>query len=171
MPLEPAPVRHVAFAAALRSVQAFADKLVQRVSGAAPNLVLADRPVPQLILEGLMRSGIAMAYGVKQSVIRAVARCTGAEIVTSMEKFSDYPRLGTCRALTVQTFEHPSLPEFRKSFFFLDGCIARQGGTIVLRGADFGRLADIKQVMDLVICLSYSMVLEMALLVDEYPNR
>ncbi|KAJ2319760.1 Mitochondrial distribution and morphology protein 12, partial [Coemansia sp. RSA 2702] len=148
--------------------QGFTEKLVQRITGAGPNLVLAEKPVPRQVLEGLMRNGIAVAHGVKRSVIRAIARCTGAEVVTSMDKFSDYPRTGTCASLAVQTYEHPSLPEFRKSFFFLDGCIEERGGTIVLRGDSFERLADIKQVVDLVICLSYSMLLESALLIDEY---
>ncbi|KAJ2852559.1 Mitochondrial distribution and morphology protein 12 [Coemansia brasiliensis] len=160
--------RYVSFDDELRMQQGFTEKLVQRITGAAPDLVLSEKPVPRQVLEGLMRNKISVAHGVKRSVIRAVARCTGAEIVTSMEKFSDYPRIGTCASLTVQTYEDPSLPEFRKSFFFLDGCIEQRGGTIVLRGDTFDRLADIKQVVDLVICLSYSMVLETSLLVEEY---
>ncbi|KAJ2653365.1 Mitochondrial distribution and morphology protein 12 [Coemansia sp. RSA 1250] len=159
--------RYVSFDDELRMQQGFTEKLVQRITGAAPDLVLSEKPVPRQVLEGLMRNKISVAHGVKRSVIRAVARCTGAEIVTSMEKFSDYPRIGTCASLTVQTYEDPSLPEFRKSFFFLDGCIEQRGGTIVLRGDTFDRLADIKQVVDLVICLSYSMVLETSLLVEE----
>ncbi|KAJ2635391.1 Mitochondrial distribution and morphology protein 12, partial [Coemansia sp. RSA 1287] len=160
--------RYVSFDEELRMQQGFTEKLVQRIAGAAPTIVLADKPVPRQLLEGLMRHRIAVAHGIKRSVIRAIARCTGAEIVTSMNKFSDYPRTGTCASLAVQTYEDPSLPEYRKSFFFLDGCIEQRGGTIVLRGDSFERLADIKQVVDLVICLSYSMMLETSLLVDEY---
>ncbi|KAJ2827057.1 Mitochondrial distribution and morphology protein 12, partial [Coemansia erecta] len=174
LPLEysaqiPSPAsRYVSFDEELRMQQGFTEKLVQRIAGAAPSLVLADKPVPRQVLEGLMRHRIAVAHGIKRSVIRAIARCTGAEIVTSMNKFSDYPRTGTCASLAVQTYEHPSLPEYRKSFFFLDGCIEQRGGTIVLRGDSFERLADIKQVVDLVICLSHSMMLETSLLIDEY---
>ncbi|KAJ1727299.1 Mitochondrial distribution and morphology protein 12, partial [Coemansia biformis] len=160
--------RYVSFDEELRMQQGFTEKLVQRIAGAAPSVVMADKPVPRQVLEGLMRNRIAVVQGVKRGVIRAVARCTGAEIVTSMDKFSSYPRTGTCEALAVQTYEHPSLPEFRKSFVFLDGCIEHLGGTIVLRGEPFGKLGDLKQVVDLVICLAYSAYLETALLLDEF---
>ncbi|KAJ1722874.1 Mitochondrial distribution and morphology protein 12 [Coemansia erecta] len=160
--------RHSVFGDELRLQQAFADKLVQRVADAAPGLVLAEKTVPRGVLEGLMRHGICVVHGVKRSVIRAAARCTGADIVASLDRFSAYPRTGTCAAMAVQTFEHPSLAGLRKSFVFLDGCDERLGGTIVLRGDDFGRLGDIKQVVDLVVGLAYSMQLEGALLVDEF---
>ncbi|KAJ2382353.1 Mitochondrial distribution and morphology protein 12, partial [Coemansia sp. RSA 2603] len=160
--------RHSAFGDELRLQQAFADKLVQRVADAAPDVVLAEKTVPRGVLEGLMRHGICVVHGVKRSVIRAAARCTGADIVASIDRFSAYPRTGTCAAMAVQTFEHASLAGLRKSFVFLDGCDERLGGTIVLRGDDFARLGDIKQVVDLVVGLAYSMQLESALLVDEF---
>ncbi|KAJ1943686.1 Mitochondrial distribution and morphology protein 12, partial [Linderina macrospora] len=160
--------RYVSFDDELRVQQGFAEKLVQRIVGAGPDIVLVEKTVPRNILESLMRNKIAVAYGVKRSVLRAIARCTGAEIVTSMDKFSGYPRTGICRELVVQTYEDPSLPEIRKSFVFLDGCEPERGGTIVLRGAEFDRLADIKQVMDLAVCFAYSLYLETALLIDEF---
>ncbi|KAJ2617282.1 Mitochondrial distribution and morphology protein 12 [Coemansia sp. RSA 1365] len=160
--------RYVAFDEGLRLQRGYTEKLIQRITRAAPTLVLADKPVPRQVMEGLMRNRIAVAQCVKRSVIRAVARCTGADIVSSMDRFSDYPRAGTCDTLAVQTYEHPSLPEFRKSFMFLDGCIEHLGGTIVLRGDSFEKLSEIKQVVDLVVCLSYSMFLETSLLLDEY---
>ncbi|KAI8324681.1 hypothetical protein GQ54DRAFT_296012 [Martensiomyces pterosporus] len=163
-----APSKYISFDDELRVQQGFAEKLVQRIVGAAPDLVLVEKSVPRRILESLMRNKIAVAYGVKRSVLRAIARCTGAEIVTSMDRFSDYPRTGVCRTLVVQTYEDASLPEFRKSFIFLDGCIDELGGTIVLRGEPFDRLEDIKQVVDLVVCLTYSLYLEAALLVNEF---
>ncbi|KAJ1901154.1 Mitochondrial distribution and morphology protein 12 [Kickxella alabastrina] len=163
-----APSKYTSFDDELRVQQGFTEKLVQRIADAAPDLVLAEKTVPRRVLEGLMRHRIAVAYGVKRSVIRAVARCTGADIVTSMDRFSDYPKTGTCSSLAVQTYEHESLAGYRKSFIFLDGCIEELGGTIVLRGESFAKLGEIKQVVDLVVCLAYSMYLEGALLVNEF---
>ncbi|KAJ2612866.1 Mitochondrial distribution and morphology protein 12 [Coemansia sp. RSA 1804] len=160
--------RYVSFDTELRMQQGFSEKLVQRITSAAPDLVFTEKLMPRNVLESLMRNNIAVAHGIKRSVIRAIARCTGAEVVTSMSKFSDYPRIGTCRALAVQTFEDQSIPEFRKSFIFLDGCSKDLGGTIVLRGELFPKLREIKQVVDLVVCLAYSMLLETALLANEY---
>ncbi|KAJ1905043.1 Mitochondrial distribution and morphology protein 12, partial [Coemansia sp. IMI 209127] len=160
--------RYVSFDGELRMQQGFTEKLVQRIASAAPDLVFTEKLAPRHVLEGLMRNNIAVAHGIKRSVIRAIARCTGAEVVTSMSKFSDYPRIGSCRSLIVQTYEDPSIPEFRKSFIFLDGCNQELGGTIVLRGESFSKLGEIKQVVDLVVCLAYSMLLEAALLVNEY---
>ncbi|KAJ1954059.1 Mitochondrial distribution and morphology protein 12, partial [Linderina pennispora] len=169
LPLEhAAPSRYVSFDAELRVQQGFAEKLVQRIVGAGPDVVLAEKPVPRNILEALMRNRVAVVAGVKRSVLRAIARCTGAEIVTSMDKFSGRPRIGTCREMVAQTYQHPSLPQVRKSFVFLDGCEPNRGGTIVLRGESFERLADIKQVVDLAVCFAYSLHLETALLVDEF---
>ncbi|KAJ2835066.1 Mitochondrial distribution and morphology protein 12, partial [Coemansia sp. 'formosensis'] len=168
-PLEyTSPSKYVIFDDELRMQQGFAEKLVQRITGAAPDIVLAEKHVPRQVLEGLMRNKICVAYGVKRSVIRAISRCTGAEIVTSIDKFSDYPRTGSCESIAVQTYEDESLPEFRKSFIFLDGCIDNLGGTIVLRGETFDKLGDIKQVVDLVVCLAYSMNLESSLLLNEF---
>ncbi|KAJ2737164.1 Mitochondrial distribution and morphology protein 12 [Coemansia sp. BCRC 34962] len=162
------PSKYVLFDDELRMQQGFTEKLVQRITGAAPDIVLAEKQVPRQVLEGLMRNKICVAYGVKRSVIRAISRCTGAEIVTSIDKFSDYPRTGVCESIAVQTYEDESLPEYRKSFIFLDGCIDNLGGTIVLRGETFDKLGDIKQVVDLVVCMAYSMSLESSLLLNEY---
>ncbi|KAJ2862909.1 Mitochondrial distribution and morphology protein 12 [Coemansia aciculifera] len=168
-PLEyTSPSKYVLFDDELRVQQGFTEKLVQRITGAAPDIVLAEKHVPRQVLEGLMRNKICVAYGVKRSVIRAISRCTGAEIVTSIDKFSDYPRTGVCESIAVQTYEDESLPEFRKSFIFLDGCIDNLGGTIVLRGETFDKLGDIKQVVDLVVCMAYSMNLESSLLLNEF---
>ncbi|KAJ2470437.1 Mitochondrial distribution and morphology protein 12 [Coemansia sp. RSA 2322] len=168
-PLEyTAPSKHVLFDDELRVQHSFTEKLIQRITGAAPDIVMAEKHVPRQVLEGLMRNKICAAYGVKRSVIRAICRCTGAEIVTSMDKFSDYPRTGVCESIAVQTYEDESIPEFRKSFIFLDGCADSRGGTIVLRGEPFDKLGDIKQVVDLVVCLAYSMLLESSLLLDEF---
>ncbi|KAJ2413400.1 Mitochondrial distribution and morphology protein 12, partial [Coemansia sp. RSA 2531] len=168
-PLEyTSPSKYVLFDDELRVQQGFAEKLVQRITGAAPDIVLAEKHVPRQVLEGLMRNKICVAYGVKRSVIRAISRCTGAEIVTSIDKFSDYPRTGVCESIAVQTYEDESLPEYRKSFIFLDGCIDNLGGTIVLRGETFDKLGDIKQVVDLVVCMAYSMNLESSLLLNEF---
>ncbi|KAI9502783.1 hypothetical protein BX070DRAFT_235203 [Coemansia spiralis] len=160
--------RYVSFDGELRMQQGFTEKLIQRISSAAPDLVFTEKLAPRHVLEGLMRNNIAVAHGIKRSVIRAIARCTGADVVTSMSKFSDYPRIGTCRSLVVQTYEDSSFPEFRKSFIFLDGCNEELGGTIVLRGESFTKLGEIKQIVDLVVCLTYSMFLETALLSNEY---
>ncbi|KAJ2747955.1 Mitochondrial distribution and morphology protein 12 [Coemansia sp. BCRC 34301] len=168
-PLEyTSPSKYVLFDDELRVQQGFTEKLVQRITGAAPDIVLAEKHVPRQVLEGLMRNKISVAYGVKRSVIRAISRCTGAEVVTSIDKFSNYPRTGVCEAIAVQTYEDESLPEFRKSFIFLDGCIDNLGGTIVLRGESFDKLGDIKQVVDLAVCMAYSMNLESSLLLDEF---
>ncbi|KAJ2100997.1 Mitochondrial distribution and morphology protein 12 [Coemansia sp. S100] len=168
-PLEyTSPSKYVLFDDELRVQQGFTEKLVQRITGAAPDIVLAEKHVPRQVLEGLMRNKICVAYGVKRSVIRAISRCTGAEIVTSIDKFSDYPRTGVCESIAVQTYEDESLPEYRKSFIFLDGCIDNLGGTIVLRGETFDKLGDIKQVVDLVVCMAYSMNLESSLLLNEF---
>ncbi|KAJ2445574.1 Mitochondrial distribution and morphology protein 12, partial [Coemansia sp. RSA 2424] len=168
-PLEyTSPSKYVLFDDELRVQQGFTEKLVQRITGAAPDIVLTEKNIPRQVLEGLMRNKISVVYGVKRSVIRAISRCTGAEIVTSIDKFSDYPRTGVCEAISVQTYEDESLPEFRKSFIFLDGCIDNLGGTIVLRGESFDKLGDIKQVVDLVVCMAYSMSLESSLLINEF---
>ncbi|KAJ1820062.1 Mitochondrial distribution and morphology protein 12, partial [Coemansia sp. RSA 2599] len=114
LPMElSAPSRYAFFDEELRIQQGFTEKLVQRIADAAPDIVVSEKIIPRRILEGLMRHHIAVTHGVKRSVIRAVARCTGADVVASMDRFSDYPRTGTCDSIAVQTYEHESLAGYR----------------------------------------------------------
>lgn len=68
-------------------------------------MVLVQRSVSRLAQELLRAGGVTLALGVRVSVLERVARCTGADIVTSVDTHFGQPRLGTCSEFSVQCFD------------------------------------------------------------------
>ena len=69
-------------------------KLVGRVVALKPDIVLVQKTVSRLALEFLLEAHVAVAYNIKPSIIEAVARCTGADIISSIDKLALEPSLG-----------------------------------------------------------------------------
>jgi hypothetical protein len=107
---------------------------------------------------------------VKSSVIEAVARCTQAEIVESIDKLtlSQDIKLGRCALYRVETYICPKIPGYRKSHLVFDGCQSSLGCTLVLRGEDMEILKKLKHIVDLMVFTAYSLVLESCLFRDQY---
>lgn len=72
--------------------------VVGRISALEPNLILVHRNVSRLAQESLNALGISLVLNVKMSVMQRVARCTNADIVTSVDAHIGTTRLGTCRS-------------------------------------------------------------------------
>lgn len=71
-------------------------KLVSRVVALKPDIVLVQKAVSRLALEFLLEAGIAVSYGIKQSVMEVVARCTMADIISTIDQLTLEPKLGIC---------------------------------------------------------------------------
>ncbi|XP_026480830.1 putative 1-phosphatidylinositol 3-phosphate 5-kinase isoform X2 [Ctenocephalides felis] len=107
-----------------------------------------------------------MALGVRVSVLERVARCTGADIVTSVDTHFGQPRLGTCSEFSIQCFDVGKRTS--KSLMFFENCAKPHlGCTVLLRGADKRELARLKSVMHLMLLARYNWKLELAYLLDE----
>ncbi|KAG9305891.1 hypothetical protein G9A89_016543 [Geosiphon pyriformis] len=142
----------------------YLQNLVARIVDLRPHLVLVEKTVARNALQFLLDAKLTVALNVKPSVIEAVARCTRADILPSLEKFGLNPKLGKCGEFYVKTFEHELIPGRRKSYLFFENCPREMGCTIVLRGGDISSLEKIKQITDLMVFVVYNLKLESALL-------
>ncbi|KAH8554358.1 hypothetical protein BGW37DRAFT_484445, partial [Umbelopsis sp. PMI_123] len=147
-------------------------KLVARIVALRPTLVMVKSSVSRLALEYLLKANISVVYNVKLSVIDAVARCTGASIIPSIDKlhFGDLS-LGQCGLFEIKTLVHSWLPNRRKTFLIFDQCAPELGGTIILRGGDLSLLRAVKRVVDFMCFVVNNLKLESFLLLDFAKSR
>ncbi len=142
--------------------------LTKRVIDLRPHLVLVGPSVSKLALDFLLEAKIAVSRGVKQTAINEVARSTQADVITSMDKMALEPRLGRCTEFRVQTYEHPSIPGYRKTFMRFEGCNAELGCTLVLRGNKNESLAKVKQIAHFMACAVVNMKWETCSYFDQF---
>ncbi|KAJ9476592.1 1-phosphatidylinositol 3-phosphate 5-kinase [Pseudozyma hubeiensis] len=141
--------------------------LVARIVALRPQIVVVEKSVSRTALELLEREGIVVVWSVKAEAIRAISRCTQADIITSIDRLALDPRIGRCRYFNVETFQHASRPERRKSFMRFEGTPKQLGCTIVLRGADGVKLSRVKKILTLMIFVAYNLRLEGHVMADE----
>ncbi|KAJ3161653.1 1-phosphatidylinositol-3-phosphate 5-kinase [Geranomyces michiganensis] len=142
--------------------------LVSRVVALQPDIVLVEKTVSRLALEYFLESNVAVAYNVKPSVIEAIARCTRADIIASVDKLALEPKLGNCETFSIKTFMNDQIPGYRRTYLFFSGCPKELGCTIVLRGGTRAQLAKIKQIADLMAFVVYNLKLETFLFRDQF---
>ncbi|WVQ72779.1 hypothetical protein IAR50_002339 [Cryptococcus sp. DSM 104548] len=142
--------------------------LTKRIIDAKPHIVLAQSSVSRIALDYLLESDIALARNVKSSAVHQVARCTGADIVASMDRLVLQPRMGRCGELQIQSFDHELIPGRRKTLMRFEGANREQGCTIILRGADLETLRKVKVITDFMALVAYHLKMEMTLYNDEH---
>ncbi|KAJ3086428.1 1-phosphatidylinositol-3-phosphate 5-kinase, partial [Quaeritorhiza haematococci] len=142
--------------------------LVKRLMALKPDIILVERNVSRLAMELLLQENVIVAHNVKPSVIEALARCTRADIISSIDKLALEPRLGTCESFNVRTFVSDLIPGYRKTYLFFDGCPKELGCTLVMRGANNDVLTKIKQITDLLVFVVYNLKLETFLFRDQF---
>jgi len=141
-------------------------KLVNRILLLRPQVLLVQHAVSGLALQFLEEANIAVAYNVKQSVLRAVSRCTQTRIISSMDKLTmDPSHLGECESFDVRSFVYQGI---KKSYMFFSGCQQDLGCTMVLRGADQRTLGKLKRITEFMCYIVYSLKLENCLLRDMF---
>lgn len=147
-------------------------KLVARIIALRPSLLLVKSTVSRLALECLLEAKIPVVHNVKYGVIEAVARCTQATIVTSVDKLQlGSLSLGYCGSFEIRTLMHEWLPNRRKTFLIFDDCQPDLGGTIVLRGATNETLRLFKRLIDFMVFVVNNLKLETSLLRDSFAKN
>jgi 1-phosphatidylinositol-3-phosphate 5-kinase len=142
--------------------------LVGRIAALEPDVVLVQRNVSGLALEFLQEAGIIVAHNVKESVLNAVARCTGAPMISSQDKLAiDRAHLGQCESFDVKTYVHRGI---KKTYLYFSGCQPELGCTIVLRGADAEDLTRLKRITEFMCYVVYNLKLETCLMRDEFVS-
>ncbi|KAI8360868.1 hypothetical protein EDC96DRAFT_553791 [Choanephora cucurbitarum] len=145
-------------------------KLIGRIVALKPSLLIVKSTVSRLALEFLLEANIPVIHNVKHSVIEAIARCTQASIVTSVDKLQHELSFGRCGSFEIKTIMHEWIANRRKTFLVFDNCAPELGGTIVLRGEKMENLHAIKRLIDFMVFVVNNLKLETSLLLDSFAK-
>ncbi|KAI9025911.1 hypothetical protein CLU79DRAFT_789750 [Phycomyces nitens] len=146
-------------------------KLVGRIVALKPSLLLVKSTVSRIALEFLLEADIPVIHNVKHSVIEAVARCTQASVVPSVDKLQTGLSFGNCGSFEIRTMMHEWIPNRRKTYLIFDNCDPELGGTIVLRGATDRTLGVIKRLIDFMVFVINNLKLETSVLRDFFAKN
>ncbi|KAL0116123.1 hypothetical protein PUN28_011173 [Cardiocondyla obscurior] len=143
---------------------------VARITALGPDVVLVHRSVARLAQDRLRECGVTLVLNVKLSVLKRVARCTGANIVNTIDAhISARYMLGTCKKFYLRNF--PDERRGVKTLMYFEGCAnPHLGATIVLRGGSQSELKKVKNVTSMMIFAAYSWRLEKSFLMDEFAK-
>ncbi|OXU27408.1 hypothetical protein TSAR_004798 [Trichomalopsis sarcophagae] len=135
---------------------------VARINALGPDIVLVHRSVSRLAQDRLRECGITLVLNVKLSILERLARCTGANIVDTIDAhISARYRLGTCFSFKAGV----------KTLMYFEGCAnPHLGATILLRGGSQNELRKVKNVASMMIFAAYSCRLEKSFLMDEFAR-
>ena len=150
----------------IRQEREYLQNLVHRIAALRPQLLLVQRNISGLALEFLEQANIATAYNVKPSVLEAIARCSQARIISSIDKLAiKSGQAGKCASFYLKTYIYNGR---KKTYMYLTGCPKELGCTIVLRGGDMATLARIKRITEFMVYVVYNLKLETCLMRDEF---
>ncbi|KYQ54129.1 Putative 1-phosphatidylinositol-3-phosphate 5-kinase [Trachymyrmex zeteki] len=143
---------------------------VARITALGPDVVLIHRSVARLAQDRLRECGVTLVLNVKLSILKRVARCTGASIVNTIDAhISARYMLGTCKKFYLRNF--PDERRGIKTLMYFEGCAnPHLGATIVLRGGSQSELKKVKNVTSMMIFAAYSWRLEKSFLMDEFAK-
>ncbi|TYH15397.1 hypothetical protein ES288_A05G038700v1 [Gossypium darwinii] len=135
---------------------------VAKIGAHHPNVLLVEKSVSRYAQDYLLAKDISLR----------IARCTGAQIVPSIDHLTS-PKLGYCDVFHVEKFfeEHGSAGQggkrLTKTLMFFEGCPKPLGYTILLKGANGDELKKVKHVVQYGVFAAYHLALETSFLADE----
>lgn len=129
-----------------------------------PDLVLVQKSVSRIAQELFNQMGVTLVLNVKASILERISRCTGAEILTSVDAHMGKPVLGTCQQFYVENFGN-------KALMFFEGCpVPEQGCSVLLRGSTNSQLKILKSILRQLILMIYNWKLEKSYLMDQLAS-
>ena len=143
----------------------FLKNFPSRILALKPNLLLVEKSVARVAQDMLLHGGVTLVHNIKPQVMQNIARCTGADILQSMEQVTR-PRLGTCQVFRLQRYALPN--GGAKTLMYFEGCAPDLGCSLVLRGGNEKTLAKVKTIIRYLIYVSYNLKLEAKFLMDEF---
>ncbi|XWS72335.1 hypothetical protein CRYUN_Cryun02cG0031200 [Craigia yunnanensis] len=145
---------------------------VSKIYAHHPNVLLVEKSVSRYAQDYLLAKDISLVLNIKRPLLERIARCTGAQIVPSIDHLTS-PKLGYCDVFHVEKFleEHGSAGQggkkLTKTLMFFDGCPKPLGYTILLKGANGDELKKVKHVVQYGVFAAYHLALETSFLADE----
>lgn len=129
-----------------------------------PDLVLVQKSVSRIAQELFNQMGVTLVLNVKTSVLERIARCTGAEILTSVDAHMGKPVLGTCQQFYIENFGN-------KALMFFEGCpVPERGCSVLLRGSSNKQLKILKSILRQLILMIYNWKLEKSYIMDQFAS-
>lgn len=108
---------------------------VAKIDAHHPDVLLVEKSVSRFAQDYLLAKDISLVLNIKRPLLERVARCTGAQIVPSIDHLSSQ-KLGYCEMFHVEKFmeEHGSAGQagkkLIKTLMFFDGCPRPFGCTV-----------------------------------------
>ena len=108
---------------------------VAKIDAHFPDVLLVEKSVSRFAQEYLLAKDISLVLNIKRPLLERIARCTGAQIVPSIDHLSS-PKLGYCDLFHVERFleEHGTARQggkkLVKTLMYFEGCPKPLGCTV-----------------------------------------
>lgn len=107
---------------------------VAKIQVHRPDVLLVEKAVSRSAQDLFLNRNISLVLNIKRPLLERIARCTGAQIVPSIDHLSK-PQLGQCELFHVEKFleEHGSAGEGKKllkNLMFFEDCARPFGCTV-----------------------------------------
>ncbi|KAL8537852.1 hypothetical protein ACS0TY_012836 [Phlomoides rotata] len=145
---------------------------VAKIEAHHPNILLVEKSVSRYAQEYLLAKNISLVLNIKKQLLERICRCTGAQIVSSIDHMSS-KKLGHCDMFHVEKCleEHGTASQagkkLVKTLMYFEGCPKPLGFTVLLQGANGDELKKVKHVVQYGIFAAYHLALETSFLADE----
>ncbi|KAA8540201.1 hypothetical protein F0562_024236 [Nyssa sinensis] len=145
---------------------------VAKIDAHHPDILLVEKSVSRFAQEYLLAKDISLILNIKRPLLERIARCTGGQIVPSIDHLSTQ-KLGYCDMFRVERFleDHGTAGQggkkLVKTLMYFEGCPKPLGCTILLRGASGDELKKVKHVVQYGVFAAYHLALETCFLADE----
>ncbi|KAL6560021.1 hypothetical protein OROGR_005138 [Orobanche gracilis] len=145
---------------------------VAKIGAHNPKILLVEKSVSRYAQEYLLAKNVSLVLNIKRPLLERISRCTGAQIVPSIDHLSSQ-KLGYCDMFRVErsSEEHGTVGQagkrLVKTLMYFEGCPKPLGFTILLRGANGDELKKVKHVVQYGVFAAYHLALETSFLADE----
>ncbi|GMI93650.1 FORMS APLOID AND BINUCLEATE CELLS 1B [Hibiscus trionum] len=145
---------------------------VAKILAHQPNILLVEKSVSRFVQDSLLEKNISLVLNIKRTLLERIARCTGSEIVPSIDHLSSQ-KMGLCEKFHVERLVEDlgsagqGGKKLTKTLMYFEGCPKPLGCTILLRGANGDELKKVKHVVQYGIFAAYHLALETSFLADE----
>ncbi|KAJ1258876.1 hypothetical protein BS78_10G109300 [Paspalum vaginatum] len=154
----------------LEQEKKYLENAVEKIAAQRPHVLLVEKSVP-LYAQELLAKDISLVLNVKRSLLERISRCTGAQIVSSVENITS-TGVGQCQTFWIERVTECPSPKISnrktvKTLMFFDGCPRRLGCTVLLRGKSYEELKKVKLAVQFALFAAYHLSLETSYLADE----
>ncbi|CAD5220879.1 unnamed protein product [Bursaphelenchus xylophilus] len=146
----------------LQQENEFLKNQVERISARKVNLVFVEHSISTIAMDLFLEAQIGVCTDLKPVVLERLSRCTGADIINSLDAQFLQPRIGFCPRFYERTVRLANGKE--KQLIVLDECDGSLGMSVVIRAESERELKAVKRILKLLLQIYYSNKCEIAFL-------